>query len=233
MVDTISVKHVSGDYSTLQFKSYSEGRTKWQGVGLEVVWNDEEPPEDLYYEALTRTNETGGIVYTTFTPIAGMSNIVRSSCKRAFAYDPRNHCCHHRRRRALHTRATCRDCRELSRTRTGGSRPRCSSLGSGKVFLIDETKLLVDPFECPSHWISVGGVDFGWTHHAAFCECWWDRDLDEFYLVRTVRMREKTPLQHVDVVRSWRLRWSWPHDGRNATLAGAGMPLMDSMPMPA
>jgi phage terminase large subunit-like protein len=77
LIDTISVKHVSGDYSTLQFKSYSEGRTKWQGVGLEVVWNDEEPPEDLYYEALTRTNETGGIVYTTFTPIAGMSNIVR------------------------------------------------------------------------------------------------------------------------------------------------------------
>jgi hypothetical protein len=100
------------------------------------------------------------------------------------------------------------------------------SLGSGKVFLIDENKLLVDPFECPSHWVRIGGVDFGWTHYAAFCECWWDRDLDEFYLVRTVRMKEKTPLQHVDVVRSWRLRWSWPHDGRNATLAGAGVPLM-------
>jgi phage terminase large subunit-like protein len=77
LIDTISVKHVSGDYSTLQFKSYSEGRTKWQGVGLEVVWLDEESPEDLYFEALTRTNETDGIVYMTFTPIAGMSNIVR------------------------------------------------------------------------------------------------------------------------------------------------------------
>jgi hypothetical protein len=55
---------------------------------------------------------------------------------------------------------------------------------------------------------------------------WWDRDLDVVYLVRTLRMREKTPHQHVDAVRHWNLRWSWPHDGRNSTLAGAGVPLM-------
>jgi phage terminase large subunit-like protein len=77
LIDTISVKHVTGDYSTLQFKSYAARREKWQGVGLEVVWNDEEPPEDLYFEALTRTNETDGIVYTTFTPNLGMTNVVR------------------------------------------------------------------------------------------------------------------------------------------------------------
>jgi phage terminase large subunit-like protein len=44
---------------------------------LEVVWCDEEPPEDLYFEGLTRTNETNGIVYITFTPAAGMTNVVR------------------------------------------------------------------------------------------------------------------------------------------------------------
>jgi phage terminase large subunit-like protein len=77
LIDTISVLHVSGGYSSLQFKSYSEGRSKWQGVGLEVVYMDEEPPEDLYFEALTRTNETGGTVYTCFTPLLGMSTVVR------------------------------------------------------------------------------------------------------------------------------------------------------------
>jgi phage terminase large subunit-like protein len=77
LLDTVSVRHISGGNSTLQFKSYAAGREKWQGVGLEVVWLDEESPEDIYYEALTRTNETDGIVYTTFTPIAGMTNIVR------------------------------------------------------------------------------------------------------------------------------------------------------------
>jgi phage terminase large subunit-like protein len=38
---------------------------------------DEESPVDLYFEALTRTNETGGIVYTTFTPLLGWSEVVR------------------------------------------------------------------------------------------------------------------------------------------------------------
>jgi hypothetical protein len=100
------------------------------------------------------------------------------------------------------------------------------SLGSGKVFLLDETKLLVDSFPCPSHWIKLGAVDFGWTHYAAFCEIWWDRDLDCIYLVRSIRLKEQTPLQHCEVVRSWRLRWAWPADGRQQTLAGAGIPLM-------
>jgi phage terminase large subunit-like protein len=77
LIDSVSVKHVSGGNSDLQFKSYAAGREKWQGVGLEVVWLDEQSPEDLYYEALSRTNETDGIVYCTFTPVEGVSGIVR------------------------------------------------------------------------------------------------------------------------------------------------------------
>jgi hypothetical protein len=72
-------------------------------------------------------------------------------------------------------------------TRTKG----IPAMGSGRVFLVDEEKLLVEPFECPSHWVKLGGMDFGWTHFAAFCECWWDRDLDIFYLVRTLRLRNR------------------------------------------
>jgi phage terminase large subunit-like protein len=76
-LDTVSIKHVSGEFSLLQFKSYERGREKWQGAGLEVVWFDEEPPQDIYLEGLTRTNETGGIVYITFTPLLGHSDVVK------------------------------------------------------------------------------------------------------------------------------------------------------------
>ena len=78
LIDTISVAHESGGYSQLQFKSYSEGRTKWQGTELEVVYLDEEPDAPLYYEALTRIGTTNGIVYLCFTPLLGMSEIVRT-----------------------------------------------------------------------------------------------------------------------------------------------------------
>jgi phage terminase large subunit-like protein len=59
------------------FKAYEQGRAAWQGETLHGVWFDEEPPLDVYLEGLTRTNATGGIVMLTFTPLKGMSDVVR------------------------------------------------------------------------------------------------------------------------------------------------------------
>lgn len=67
---------VQADESVCSFKSYEKGREKWQGETLEGVWYDEEPPLDIYTEGLTRTNTTGGLAITTFTPLLGMSDVV-------------------------------------------------------------------------------------------------------------------------------------------------------------
>jgi phage terminase large subunit-like protein len=75
-LDNATIKHVSGGISTLGFKSYDQGRQKWQGETLDGVWFDEEPPLDIYMEGLTRTNATGGIAMITFTPLLGMSDVV-------------------------------------------------------------------------------------------------------------------------------------------------------------
>lgn len=76
-IDIASIKHVSGGWSSLAFKSYEKGREKWQGAALEAIFMDEEPDADLYYEALTRTNETGGILFITCTPLKGMSQVMQ------------------------------------------------------------------------------------------------------------------------------------------------------------
>lgn len=76
-VDTIVVRHVSGALSSLAFKAYGMGRAKWQGETLDGVWFDEEPPLDIYTEGLTRTNATAGFTMITFTPLLGMSGVVR------------------------------------------------------------------------------------------------------------------------------------------------------------
>lgn len=73
---SVTVRHVSGGTSVLGFKSYDQGRAKWQGETLDFVWFDEEPPLDVYMEGLTRTNATGGMVFMTFTPLLGMSEVV-------------------------------------------------------------------------------------------------------------------------------------------------------------
>jgi phage terminase large subunit-like protein len=37
---------------------------------------DEESPLEIYMEGLTRTNATGGMVYLTFTPLLGITEVV-------------------------------------------------------------------------------------------------------------------------------------------------------------
>ena len=58
-IEVLQVKHVSGGVSTVTFKSYEQGRTKYQGAILDVIWLDEEAPYDIYIECLTRTMTTG------------------------------------------------------------------------------------------------------------------------------------------------------------------------------
>ena len=74
--DTIVVRHASGGNSVLGFKSYDQGRKKFQGTAKEVIWLDEEPPIDVYTECLTRTMTVNGIVLCTFTPLEGATDVV-------------------------------------------------------------------------------------------------------------------------------------------------------------
>lgn len=76
-LDHILVRHVAGGWSNCQFKSYAQGRENWQGPSLDLVWYDEEPPEDIYTEGITRTNATQGLNALTFTPLLGFSKVVR------------------------------------------------------------------------------------------------------------------------------------------------------------
>jgi len=82
-VDTVSVKHCSGGTWRLVFKSYDQGRESFQASKVGVVLFDEEPPQPIYTEGLTRTmsthpGEPSGLVLCTFTPLKGLSGVVLS-----------------------------------------------------------------------------------------------------------------------------------------------------------
>jgi len=76
-LDSVGIAHASGGASTLLFKAYEQGRARWQGDTLAGLWLDEEPALDIYMEGLTRTNATLGFVMLTFTPLKGLSEVVR------------------------------------------------------------------------------------------------------------------------------------------------------------
>lgn len=215
-VDTIRVRHVSGDISTIQFKAYEKGREKWQGETLDFVWFDEEPPEDIYTEGLTRTNATGGITFITFTPLLGITGVVKRFYPTHSAM-PGTHV----------TQMTIEDAAHYSpeqRAAIIASYPAFErdarikgipQLGSGRVFPIDEDEIRCEAFEIPRHWVQIGGLDFGWDHPSAGAKIAWDRDADTLYVIAAHRQREQTPAMFAAAIKPWGnwLPWAWPHDG--------------------
>jgi phage terminase large subunit-like protein len=75
-IDTIKVRHVSGNISTLRFRTYDAGREALQGSTLDWLWLDEEPDFEIYSELLSRISaRPHGRLIITFTPLLGMSGI--------------------------------------------------------------------------------------------------------------------------------------------------------------
>ena len=83
LADTIMVKHVTGAWSQLGLKSYEQGRGSFEGTEQDVVWLDEEPPIEVYEECSIRTMTTKGHLLLTFTPMEGMSSVVKEFLKGA------------------------------------------------------------------------------------------------------------------------------------------------------
>ena len=214
LADTVTVKHVSGEISRIKFKSYDQGRTRWQAETLDWVSFDEEPPQEIYTEGLTRTNATGGMVWLAFTPLLGMSEVVRrflteESPDRSdtnMTIDDAEHIPVDQRARIIASYPA-----HEREARTRGT----PIMGSGRIFPVSEDDLACDPFPIPSHWVQIGALDFGWDHPTAAVRLVWDRDADVVYVTHSYRKREATPIMHAAALKGWGawLPWTWPHDG--------------------
>jgi phage terminase large subunit-like protein len=215
--DTIKVKHVSGGVSELNFKSYEQGRTKWQGASLDVLWLDEEPPLDIYIEGLARISATKGMAFTTFTPLQGMLNVVprflnEASPDRAVVQMGINDALHFtpEERAAVIAGYPAHE-REA---RANG----VPLLGSGRVWEdvveadITETLPLA---EVPFEWTKLWGVDFGIAHPFAAVLIAWDRDADCIHVLHAIRMTNALPVMHAAAMKpiGAAVSVAYPHDG--------------------
>jgi phage terminase large subunit-like protein len=213
-VETILVRHVSGGLSRVTLKTYDQGRLRWQGETLDFVWFDEEPPLDIYIEGLTRTNATDGIVWLTFTPLLGMSDVVSRFLveKQAGTHvttmtieDAEHYTPEQRKAIIASYPAHQRDARARG----------IPTLGSGLIFPVAEESIVVTPIAIPAHWVQIGGLDFGWDHPTGAAKLAWDRDADCIYVTADYREREAVPLVVAGALKPWGnwLPFAWPHDG--------------------
>ena len=221
-VDSVTVQHISGRNSHIWFKSYEKGREKWQGQTLDFVWYDEEPPEEIYTEGLTRVNATAGMVFVTFTPLLGMSRVVTRYLQPSDDAAKHRHVVNMTLDDAPHMSESMKE-RILSQypeyerdARTKG----IPMLGSGRVYPIAEEKISFSLNDfgggMPDYWATMGAVDFGdWDHPTSAVFIRWDRDRDTIYVTDSYR-RSKEPLAvHAAAIRDRAngCYVAWPHDG--------------------
>lgn len=76
-VDSIDVRHKSGGISRLGFKSYDQKRRSFQGTAKHFIHFDEEPPAEVYGEAIIRTMTTNGLIFVTCTPLQGLTEFIQ------------------------------------------------------------------------------------------------------------------------------------------------------------
>jgi phage terminase large subunit-like protein len=213
--DTIQVRHVSGGVSVARFKSYEQGRTKFQGESIDIGWADEEPPTDVYAELLTRTVATGGMVFVTFTPLKGRSAVVLRFLDEpddnrgviSMTIDDALHI--PAEQRALIIAAF------LPHEREARARG-VPTLGSGRIFMALEDSVTEAPIEfIHSHWVKLWGVDFGIDHPFGAVLILWDREADVIHVHHTYRVTDALPIQHAEAIKkvSAEAPVAWPNDG--------------------
>ena len=220
-VDTVHVRHydshgVFNGLSTLTFKSYEQGFLKWAGPTLHVVWMDEEPPSEIYSEALARITATNGMVYLTHTPLLGMSEVV------AMFLQPED-----LNAERWHITMTIYDVGHLTpegiKKAIAGYKPHerraraegLPMLGSGAIFPVAEEALYDSDEPIPPYFARIAGIDFGFGHPTAGAWLAYDRDTDVVHLYDVYRSMEELPAIHATSFHfhgDW-IPIAWPHDG--------------------
>lgn len=212
-VDTITVRHSSGDIASVQLAAYEQGRSKWAADTLDGAWFDEEPPEDIYNEGKTRTNVALGPVVLSLTPLLGMSNVVRRFYPKAEAdchltmmsIDDAEHYTPEQRQKIISSYPE-----HEREARTKG----IPTLGSGRIFPVTDEQVEEGTLEIPPHWARIAGLDIGYDHPTAVAWIAWDRDADVMHVYDAYRLRQESPIVHAAAIRA-RGAWipvAWPHD---------------------
>ena len=229
VVDKFNVKHTSGGVSNCIMKTYEQGWRKWQGTAPHVIWMDEEPEDNeaqgkIYSEARTRIITSNGIIMVTFTPLLGNTELVirytdDDSDKKMVVEATWGDVPHLNDVKKADALAGYQPWEILSRT------AGVPMMGEGKIFITPEEEIICDPFEIPSYYPRINGIDFGLDHPFACVKMAIDRDNDVIYVYDDYRKKgELNMAVHAVKIKEphpW-IPVAWPHDGAKRSPSAGG-----------
>ena len=207
-VEIVNVKHKSGGISVIHFKSYDQRREAFQGNEPDVIHLDEESPDDIYFECVTRTMTNNGMLMVTYTPLMGLTPTVLLFAPSGDVIEGIN-----KDTGRYVTNITWDDVPHLSEKmkyellmsfppymRDARSRG-IPQLGSGAIYPIPESDVTIADFDIPQHWRKVYALDVGWN----FTACVWgaiDDVTNTTYIYAVYKRSQAEPSVHASAIKA-------------------------------
>ena len=215
--DSVRIRHDNGDAVTIKLKAYEAGFKKFMGSRNDACWLDEEPPYDIWSQILrSQFARPDSIILATFTPENGVTQLVsqinddiqdgQGIVIAAWEDAPHIAGVEGRMEYLL---------AQLSPHERDMRSKGLPLMGSGLIFPIPDSQIMIDPIPIPDHWKRINGMDFGWDHPTAVAFCAYDEENDCVYVVDEFSESHTLPPVVASAIKH-RGEWIpviWPHDG--------------------
>lgn len=220
LIQKVEIHHASGRMSQIHFKTFKMTREAFESATIHFVWLDETAPYFIYTEALTRLVKYAGRIVLSFTPLKGLTDTVtkfipggrfpktptrcgwvskkESRWVSTVTWDDVVHL-NEKEKEALYLSYPPHE-RECRRNGT-------PSIGSGRVYPIEESKIKVPTRKIPEHWPRAYGMDAAWGDTAAVMGAI-DPNTNIKYIYDVYKVQEENPIYHSAQIKA-RLGGDW------------------------
>lgn len=219
IIDFILVKNVFGTLSKIGFKSCDQGREKFQGTSLDIVWFDEEPPYDIYKECKMRVMDKKGMIFGTMTPLKGLTWVYNE------IYLNENHDDNVWTVTMEWADNPYLDKKEIEDMTKSMSQDELNSRRYGKFMQMgglvygefDENIHVIDPFDVPKDWFDNISIDPGLNNPLS---CHWYAEYDgDIYVIAEHFESGKDVAYHAQRIKEISSSLDWPlYNGRICAL---------------
>lgn len=212
LCENVTIRGRYGD-SQIWFKSYDQGRIRFASDVADVVLLDEEPPVGIFTECVTRTGTTEGLVICAFTALKGVTPLVAMLLPQYAGADdvqPLEVARWHtfigwddipeaqlslRERKRLASSYTPAEL--LARTKG------IPTIGSGMVWPIAESEIIVPAFHVPEDWPRLIALDPGFEHGTGALQGALDQESDALYIIADHWKRLEHLSVHAAKIHAW------------------------------
>jgi phage terminase large subunit-like protein len=229
----VKVKHVSGSWSSLGFRSYTQGQHVLMGTAKDYIWIDEEPEDpEIVPQCIVRLTTgnkgKGGYMALTMTPENGETELITSYTKEDkgeskyllnVTWDDAPHLDEQAKKDILSG---------IPKWQHDMRSKGIPLMGEGMVYPISEDEIKIADFEIPVWYKLCAAIDFGIAHPTAGAWCAYDPDNDIIYVTSVYAKSGEIPAVHAATFngKGKNIPVVFPHDGDN-TEKGSGKSLRD------